>query len=206
MKKRIKHVIFDLGGVLFHWNPQEILRLLKQEDPHFPENIPEITLTQAWIDFDAGILKLTETIEILSKTFQKKHIEKFVELSLEKLTPIEKGVHLLQSVQSKGLPTFVLSNISEEFLKRLQPAHPFLNSFSGSVFSYEIQTVKPHAKIYRTLLDKYHLDPEECLFIDDSPLNVQAAKDMGIDAILCQNHEEVEDELRKRGLLPTSSN
>lgn len=196
-----KHIIFDLGGVLFHWNPKEILRILKAEDPLFPENIHEITMTKAWTDFDTGLIKLNETVEILTETYQRSHIERFVELSLEKLAPIEQGVRLLESVQTQGYPTFILSNISEEFLNNIYPHHLFLSSFDGAVFSYEIKAVKPQEKIYKALLNKYHLKPEDCLFIDDFPANIKTAQDIGIDAILCKDHLYVEKELKDRGII-----
>lgn len=195
------HVIFDLGGVLFHWNPKEILRILKENDLHFPENIPEIVLTKAWRDFDAGIIKLKETIDILSEIYPRNHLERFIELSLEKLAPIDHGVQLLKQVQTNGNKTFVLSNISEEFLNRLTPHHLFLTSFDGSVFSYEVKVVKPQEQIYKALLNKYRLKPEECLFIDDSLVNLKAAENLGIQVILCEDHAFVEKELKNRGII-----
>lgn len=199
--RKHKNVIFDLGGVLFHWNPKEILRLLKEEDPNFPEKIPEITLTKTWTDFDAGLIKLKATIEILSEIYHRQHVERFIELSIEKLAPIEHGLKILKNVQAEGHPTFILSNISHEFLNMLLPQHLFLESFDGAVFSYEIQAVKPQEKIYRALLNKYHLKPEECIFIDDFPANIKTAQEIGIDAILCKNHGELENELKKRDLI-----
>ena len=201
MTKKNKHIIFDLGGVLFHWNPKEILRILKKEDPLFPENIPEITMTKAWTDFDTGLITLNETIEILAETYQRIHLERFIELSLEKLAPIEHGVRILTNVQAQGNRTFILSNISEEFLNILSPHHQFLKSVDGAVFSYEIKAVKPQEKIYKELLNKYHLKPEECLFIDDSPANIKTAQDIGIIGILCQDHLQVEKELKDHGIL-----
>lgn len=196
-----KYIIFDLGGVLFHWNPKEILRILKLEDPLFPENIHEMTLTKTWLDLDLGLIKLKETVDILSQTYQRTHVERFIELSLEKLTPLEQGVRLLKNVQEQGHKTFVLSNISEEFLNLLLPHHFFLKSFDGGLFSYEIQVVKPQKEIFLALLNKYHLKPEECLFIDDSPANIKTAKELGIHSILCQDHQLVEKELKDLGLL-----
>lgn len=196
-----KQIIFDLGGVLFHWNPKAVFKILLEQDPHFPENIHEMTLSKIWLDFDAGLANLDETIETLAKTYNKEHVQKFINLSLDKLDPIEHGVKLLEMVQKKGHSTFILSNISEEFLNRLLPKHLFLNSFTGAVFSYEVKIIKPHEKIYQALLEKYNLDPRECIFIDDSPANIQKAKDLGIDGILCQDHWKVEQELKDRNVL-----
>ncbi|WP_044882398.1 HAD family phosphatase [Neochlamydia sp. EPS4] len=190
-----KQVIFDLGGVLFYWNPKEVSRLLKEKDPDFPLHIEKIIYTQTWTDLDAGILSLEEAVQQLSTCYPRQYIERFVSLSLEKLVPLEKGISLLKQVQAQKKQTFILSNISGEFFKKISLYKSLLDSFDGAVFSYEIHTVKPHKKIYQFLLDKYFLKPEECLFIDDSLANVATAQKMGIDAIVCQEHQHVHDEL-----------
>ncbi|MBN9377930.1 MAG: hypothetical protein BGO14_00410 [Chlamydiales bacterium 38-26] len=201
MDRRIRHVVFDLGGVLFHWNPQEILRLLKVEDPHFPDHIAEITMTKAWLDFDAGRLKLNESIDQLTVLHKREHLERFIKLSIDKLAPIQHGLHLLEKVKKQGLKTYILSNISSEFIHILTPRYPFLHTFDGAVFSYEVQAIKPQEKIYKALLDKYDLIPQECLFIDDYLINLETAARLGIDTILCKDHEFVEKELKKRHLI-----
>ncbi|KIC76447.1 hypothetical protein DB41_GC00140 [Neochlamydia sp. TUME1] len=190
-----KQVIFDLGGVLFYWNPKEVSRLLKEKDPDFPLHIEKIIYTQTWTDLDAGIISLEEAMQQLSTCYPRQYIERFVSLSLEKLVPLEKGISLLKQVQAQGKQTFILSNISGEFFKKISIYNGLLDSFDGAFFSYEIHTVKPHKKIYQFLLNKYFLKPEECLFIDDSLANVTTAQKMDIDAIVCQEHQHVHDEL-----------
>jgi HAD superfamily hydrolase (TIGR01509 family) len=190
-----KNVIFDLGGVLFNWNPKEIVHILKKEEELFPDNIHEAMTYQAWKNFDAGILTLEQTIEDLSQFHARSHIEKFIKLSLEKLEPIKEGVSLLEEVQRLGHSTYILSNISKDFIDRLLKKHAFLKTFDGYLYSYEIQVVKPDPRIYQYLLDRYQLDPKDCLFIDDSPLNVSSANDIGIKSILCDNHKNISEKL-----------
>ena len=72
-------------------------------------------------------------------------------------------------------------------------------SYDGEVISCEEQVVKPEPEIYRRLLDRYSLDPAETLFIDDRPVNLEAARTFGISTFLFRHREAQRscDELRK---------
>ena len=66
----------------------------------------------------------------------------------------------------------------------LEETYSFLNLFDGVIISSRINMVKPEPRIFMHLLKTYHLDPAQTLFIDDSPANIKAAKNIGIKAIL----------------------
>ena len=87
----------------------------------------------------------------------------------------------------------MLSNISRYFVENYEKV-PGLRSlftlFDGLVFSAPVGMVKPTPEIFHYLLDKFHLRAEECTFIDDSELNVEGARNVGIKAILFQNDVE----------------
>ena len=72
-------------------------------------------------------------------------------------------------------------------------AHPA----DGGVFSCYVQLIKPDPEIYRTLLEKYGLQAEECLFIDDREDNVVAARELGMQAIRFENYAQAREELAK---------
>ena len=55
--------------------------------------------------------------------------------------------------------------------------------------------MKPHPRIFHTLLDRYELAPDDCTFIDDNPDNVEGAKKLGIHGILFQGAEPLRKEL-----------
>ena len=92
----------------------------------------------------------------------------------------------------------VLSNMSREFIDFLRKM-PVYRCFDGEVISCEEQVVKPEPEIYRRLLDRYSLDPAETLFIDDRPVNLEAARTFGISTFLFRHREAQRscDELRK---------
>ena len=56
---------------------------------------------------------------------------------------------------------------------------PRIQRFNGVVFSVEEGVIKPSPVIYQRLTERYHLTPKECLFIDDNPINAEAARQIG---------------------------
>ena len=71
----------------------------------------------------------------------------------------------------------------------------FLPHMDGGVFSCYVQLIKPDPEIYRTLMDKYDLKAEECVFIDDREENVVAARELGMQAIRFENYAQARGEL-----------
>ena len=65
----------------------------------------------------------------------------------------------------------------------------------GMVVSYQVHILKPDARIYRCLLEKYNLNPAECVFLDDLEANTAAAKREGIGAITIASEEQLLREL-----------
>ena len=105
---------------------------------------------------------------------------------------------LVGDLKRVGYKLYVLSNMSREFIDFLRKM-PVYRCFDGEVISCEEQVVKPEPEIYRRLLDRYSLDPAETLFIDDRPVNLEAARTFGISTFLFRHREAQRscDELRK---------
>ena len=74
---------------------------------------------------------------------------------------------------------------------------PFTESVDGMVVSAKEYKVKPDPDIYRILLERYDLKPEECVFIDDRAENIEAAKILNFNAIRFTNIDEVKEKLDK---------
>lgn len=128
-----------------------------------------------------------------------KRAEKYAVQNMSK-----KGVEIFTKVKENGYKTYLLSNVGQEqweYLAQQKAWHDIFDQFDGLVLSYQIKMAKPEPQIYRYILEKYNLKPEESIFIDDRIENIEAAKKLGIDAILCDNHDHVIIELKKRKIL-----
>ena len=65
----------------------------------------------------------------------------------------------------------------------------------GMVVSGEELIIKPDPELYRILLDRYGLKGEECVFIDDNPVNAAGGESLGIRGIVFHNEEQLRAEL-----------
>ena len=79
--------------------------------------------------------------------------------------------------------------------------YPFFRTFEGIVISGEEKLKKPDERIFRLLLERYELAAEECLFIDDSLVNVRAAEHLGFEVIHLADPSDLKDNLACRGYL-----
>lgn len=89
----------------------------------------------------------------------------------------------IEALKKRGYGIYLLSNYCKELFDKHTAGAGFLNDLDGGVISYQIHKTKPDPGIYSFLLQKYGLNPSECLFFDDRAENVEAAQKLGIAAV-----------------------
>ncbi len=95
----------------------------------------------------------------------------------------------------------LLSNTNPIHFNMIRANYPLLLHFDDYVLSYEVGALKPSAKIYEDAVARAGCSAEECFFIDDILMNVEAARQAGMDAVQFQGAQQLEEELRVRGML-----
>jgi putative hydrolase of the HAD superfamily len=93
------------------------------------------------------------------------------------------------------------SDHAVEWIAYVRDVHPFLEVFAFQVFSFDLQQTKEKPSTFRRLLERIEREARECLFVDDNPGNVHAARDAGIESIVFKSAGELAGELARRGLL-----
>lgn len=182
----IKNIIFDIGGVLidFHW------KRTMQEKGCPPDAIAcledKIVMSKDWNDLDLNILPEEEIFNRF-RDIASEHgdvIDRFLEYKGEIVTPFPGSRSWMMDLKERGYRVYLLSNYPESFFEiHARDRFDFMDLIDGAVISYELQCVKPDKKIYEHLMDKYALKPQECVFIDDRAVNVEAARKLGMQAI-----------------------
>ena len=119
--------------------------------------------------------------------------------------PIEGSVDVLRELRKQGFPLYALTNWSAETFPIARQQYDFLNWFDEIVVSGEEGMIKPGKEIYGVLVERTDLDPTTTVFLDDSPANVAAARQLGFTAITYRNPRQLRDELVNLGLLPENS-
>lgn len=203
--KRVKAVVFDLGGVLIDWNPRHLYRKLFGGDDAAMERFLAEVCTGDWnLCQDAG-RSWAEAVAILQAAHpaQAELIAAFHTRWVEMLAgPIPGTVALLRALKERGLPVYALSNWSSETFPFAQERYDFLTWFDGLVISGHERMVKPELRIYLRLLDRYGLQAPETLFIDDSRPNVAAAAALGFHGHHFVGPAALAAELERLGLIP----
>ena len=95
----------------------------------------------------------------------------------------------------------VLSNFSHKAVEECGEVLDFLPFTDGGILSYKEHVIKPQPEIYDLLIKRYNLVPEECVFMDDTLVNVEGAEKAGIHGIHFQNKEQAEKELHELGVV-----
>jgi putative hydrolase of the HAD superfamily len=129
----------------------------------------------------------------------EKALERMVDFDLQSWLRINPGtVDLMKSVKAiPGLKLGILSNMPHEFLALVRGKVPVFDLPDVGIFSCEVGYIKPEEAIYRILLSALACEPAELVFFDDMPVNVDAARSLGIQAFLWKDPETARMELNR---------
>jgi len=191
------NIILDVGNVLVDYKPLEFLRGLFSDETVVMKMNETIFGSQEWLLMDQGKLALNEAIDIFHKREPEyiSEIDHTIKNVNSMFTPITDTIKLLPKIKESGHGLYYLSNIQKDIRDHLVENHEYLKLFDGGVFSCDIRFIKPSPEMYRHLLEKYRLDPADCVFFDDMEVNVAAAEKEGIKSVLFTTAECVLDYL-----------
>ncbi|WP_318508724.1 HAD family phosphatase [Bacillus sp. T3] len=199
----IKNIVFDLGNVLLNWNPEVYLQQRNIEVDKIPEVYKEIFQSKEWDLLDRGLITEDEAKDIIIKrSHNNGHLIRLAfENWYELFTPIEDTVDILKSVKNAGYKAYFLSVFHLLAFENVTKRYAFFEHFDGGVASYEAKMVKPEEGIYKQLIEKYSIKPEESIFIDDSKANIEAAKKLNFNAILFDSSTDLREELKEYNVI-----
>lgn len=181
-----RNIVFDLGGVVINYSPRDYLA-----DRFFSERVEKrvydiIFGSEEWLLLDRGALSWIEACAIFKKRAKEKDLSFEVQAVIddwtEMLTTRKATVVLMRLLKKKGFNLYYMSNIAPLAFDEVSQRE-FFKLFVGGVTSYEAKSNKPDLVIYKTLLEKYNILPEETIFTDDDRVNATAAFDVGITGI-----------------------
>ena len=195
--QKIKNIIFDMGRVLLKFDPQVSLDIYCETSEDKELLYKELFEGPEWIMGDEGTITNGQRYELVKERVPER-LHRALKLIVENwvmcMEPVEGALDFYKLVKEKGYQTFVLSNACNRFYGYF-PRFYELDSFQGVVVSSDVKMIKPNPAIYEYILKTYNLKPEECLFIDDVEVNVEAAKAAGIKGFVFRNNYEELKEL-----------
>lgn len=197
------NVVFDLGGVVVAWRPDEILARAFEDPETRAIAKRELIGHPEWLELDRGTLTFDEAIERGARRsgLPESDVRRLLESVPPALEAFPETVALLRAVKAAGHALYFLSNMPAESMAYLEHRYDFWELFDGAVVSSRIGFCKPEPEIYKYLIDTHCLEPRETVFIDDVLVNVEAAQQLGIQTIHFASAAQCARELRRLGAL-----
>ncbi len=200
--KEIRSIIFDLGGVLFDINYQNIIdgfKALGLDD--FEAKYTQLKQDHLFDLLETGHISAAEfrnRIRVIAKSDLKDDQINNAWNSILIGFP-KKNIDLLKKLKDK-YRIFLLSNTNEiheasykEMLAKQYGSQVLEDLFEQIYLSHHVKLRKPDPEIFRRVINDNKLNPDETLFIDDSPQHIEGAKEVGLQAILLNNDKWVGD-------------
>ena len=200
MKKKITTIIFDIGQVLAAFDSQGYLNRMKlSKEKREKVMLATVQDLSHWDEHDRGVLTDEEFIQKSLKKVPgiEPELREFFNNIYNMVSEYDYAEQWLLDFKKAGYRLYILSNYGTTTFAYAKEHFKFLKHVDGMVISSDVHYVKPEPEIYKILLDKYQIIPEESVFMDDRADNVEMAASFGIHAIQFKNKEQVMEELKK---------
>lgn len=197
----IRNIIFDIGNVLTDFRWKEFLR-----DKGFDETMTEriaraSVMSPFWAEFDRGEMDPEKLMQEFIRIDPE--IEGELRRAYDNIQGMVVGrdyaIPWIKELKAKGYGVYYLSNFSYKAYVDCLDALDFIPYTDGGILSYQDRVIKPGEEIYRLLLSRYGLKAEECVFLDDTPANIETAVRLGFNGIVFRTKEQAQEELRALG-------
>ena len=191
------NVVFDLGGVLFDWNPRYLYRKLTTSEKEVEDFLANICTSEWNSRLDRGT-PFKQGVEELCRQHPEKSdwIKAYQTRWPEMVGGVfDENVQLLTELHQMNVPLYSITNWSSETFESVRQNYPFMKYFDDIVVSGEEKITKPDPRIYKILLDRNSLKAEQCIFIDDVLKNIEGAKSLGFKAIQAQTPTQLRHDL-----------
>ena len=199
----VEAVVFDIGGVLLDWDPRYVYRELFDDEAAMERFLTEVC-SREWHENNDRGARYADSCAALAARWPRYAAEIWAwGTRTEEMIggPIEDTVAVLGELLDAGVPCYALTNMEAETYPRRYERFAFLRWFAGTVVSSAEGVIKPEPEIFRRLLSRYALVAERTVFIDDSPVNIDAASALGMVALRFESAASLRAQLVARGLL-----
>lgn len=187
MKKKIRGMIFDFGGVLGLPQKDEA-----RQGMMAAVGIDEKSFFQSYFgvrsEYDRGTISRreywTEVLARLELEISEEIFETLVVVDEESwVSENDQMIDFIRRNRNQMEKLGVLSNMPADFVPSIRNNFDWIEWFDFALWSCDVHMIKPEREIYMRVADKLGLSPTECLFIDDSIVNVEGARAVGMEAI-----------------------
>jgi glucose-1-phosphatase len=203
IKVVIKTIFFDLGNVIIPFDFKRAYSRLQLLCDYPVTEIPQrMRGTDLVSRFESGQIAAEQFVKEFSSVLELRiGYDEFCDLWSSVFLPEPLIQESLLVDLGRRYPLMILSNTNPIHFNMIQANYPLLRHFGHCVLSYEVRALKPSARIFEEAIARAGCEAAECFFTDDLAVNVEGARQQGMDAVQFQSAAQLEGELRARGLL-----
>lgn len=198
----INTIIFDIGNVLADFTWKEYLESFGYTGEMLERIARASVMNEKWEEYDKGLMSDEEILQCFVD--KDPEIEADIRRCFENVKGMvsrnDYAIPWIKELKQKGYKVLYLSNFSRKASQECADALDFIPYMDGGILSYKDKVIKPMPEIYKLLIDRYDLNPDECVFMDDMEKNLKGAEALGIHTILFRNKSQAEEELKKLGV------
>lgn len=198
----IKHIIFDLGGVVFTNGTKNFAKYIAEKyQKDFKETYEFLNYSDIGNEYREGKITRDEFWKKAKEKLQlKEEIDELEKIWINCYDLITGTKDIIGELKPK-YKLFYLSDNVRERVNALDEKFNFLQWFDDGIFSHDVGVRKPNPRIYELTLKKAQVRPEETIFIDDKESSLPPAENLGITTILFTSPEQLKEELVRIGIL-----
>jgi putative hydrolase of the HAD superfamily len=159
-------------------------------------------MTPYWEMFERGAITEEEALQgFASADPEIEHVLRVAFSSVEgMLTAKEFAIPLVKNLKAAGYQVYYLSNYSQKAYNECGESLAFMPYMDGGIVSFRVGKTKPDPAMYRQFLAEFGLDAGECVFVDDTPENVVAARELGFLGVEFESYDGLVAKLREFGV------
>lgn len=199
---------FDLGNVLLSFSNERACEQMAAVAGVKFEEVAELVIGPHEQDsllwrFEHGLVSEDEFFEKFCGALNVEPDRQELELAAaDMFAPIESSFALVRDLHAAGHRLGILSNTNPVHWRFVTDGRfdVLCSAFEQNVTSFDAKSMKPARKIYKHAIEKCGVPAGEVFFVDDRLENVQGARSAGLDAVQYTDHDQLEEDLRERGL------
>lgn len=177
-----ENIILDMGNVLLDYDPSVSIEKFCPDDDSKRLIEKELFNSEDWKLCDKGDITREEQFDRVKERVPSEYWEALRACVYHWdicMHPLPGAKDFIKKAKEAGYRLYVLSNAASDFYDYF-PKNYDMKMFDGMIVSSDHHLLKPDRRIYELLMNRYMLDPSECIFIDDMQVNVDAAVALGI--------------------------
>lgn len=182
----LQNIVFDMGNVLILYDAQRYVNAHIENEEDRKIVLEELFGSVEWIRMDRGNISQEEVERAVCARIPA-HLHKTIAFLLdnwhEDIPPFPEMEELVRELHSKQYGIYLLSNTCQKY-HHFRKYLPAIELFNGEFISSDYGLLKPSAAMFEVFCTRFGLRPETCLFIDDSPTNVEGAMHAGLQGFI----------------------